>query len=57
MLVIQTKIAIKYTVKLIKSQYIGNLKTYKKILQYYYGKGGFVLIKSVECLHRTLCAT
>lgn len=33
MLVIQTKIVIKYTVKFIKSQYIGNvniLKTYKK---------------------------
>ena len=47
MLVIQTKIVIKYTVKFVKYQYIGNLniisKLIRKILQYYYSKGGFAI--------------
>ena len=47
MLVIQTKIVIKYAVKFVKSQYVGNLniisKLIRKILQYYYSKGGFAI--------------
>lgn len=47
MLVIQTKIVIKYTIKFVKSQYTGNLniisKLIRKILQYYYSKGGFAI--------------